>query len=605
MPKGTYLISNTLRWGKGQKRQILQGQSRDGTVIRLKDSCAGFEQANKPKGLVWTGTAPAQRFRNGLRNLTLDTGKNNPGAIGAQFIANNQGGIRDVMIRSGDGQGPVGLDLAYTGEQGPLLIKDVEIVGFDLGVKLRGGVNSATFERVTLRNQNVVGILNEGQVISLRLLKTYGKVPALKNLGGGGVVTLLDSEFHGMEATPGQAAIVNEGGMFLRQIKTTGFGSVVQNSAGGSPSVSGSEVVEWVSHPVMSLFKTEAKSLNLPIKETPEIAFDPVDQWANVTAFGPPRQVELVRQADGVKVMVECWTPALQKAIDSGATTVYFPNRSGAVASAGGVEEVEESEEESGEGKKGGKAPAKATVSNTSYYLTGEVMVRGKVRRIIGCESDMGRIVNSNREKTIYQEDKIPKFVIEEGEGPVVIERFNTWYASFEFQQKSKRPLVISSLSFYDVHTTPGSGDVFLEDVRAKHVRVHGSSLWGRQVNPEGWVEPRQENQGGTFWILGLKTETDATVHKVTEGGRTEICGAFHYANKNEISPKQIYVCENSSLSVTMGESKTSKGKTFDVLIRQVLGTETKEIRQGDAPQRAGCSMIPLFCGEAGIKRSG
>ena len=113
LPNGIYIISNTLRWGPNQKRQVLQGQSVDGTTIKLQDNCPGFSIPERPLAMVWTGKAPAQRFRNGLRNLTIDTGKGNAGAIGAQFIANNQGTIDTVHIRCGE-TGPIGLDLAYT-----------------------------------------------------------------------------------------------------------------------------------------------------------------------------------------------------------------------------------------------------------------------------------------------------------------------------------------------------------------------------------------------------------------------------------------------------------------------------------------------------------
>ena len=53
LPNGTYLISKTLRWGTNQKLTTLQGQSRAGTILRLKDACPGF-------------TDPAQPGRDGL-----------------------------------------------------------------------------------------------------------------------------------------------------------------------------------------------------------------------------------------------------------------------------------------------------------------------------------------------------------------------------------------------------------------------------------------------------------------------------------------------------------------------------------------------------------
>ncbi len=77
LPNGVYLVSNTLRWGgnEGQQRNtVLQGQSKSGAVLKLKDNCPGFDNPRKPQGVVYTGHAPAQRFSNEIHNLTIDTG---------------------------------------------------------------------------------------------------------------------------------------------------------------------------------------------------------------------------------------------------------------------------------------------------------------------------------------------------------------------------------------------------------------------------------------------------------------------------------------------------------------------------------------------------
>jgi len=74
-------------------------------VIKLKDACAGYENPRKPRSVIWTGQAPIQRYCVEIHSLTVDTGTNNSGACGVMFIANNQGGVYDVTICSGDGQG--------------------------------------------------------------------------------------------------------------------------------------------------------------------------------------------------------------------------------------------------------------------------------------------------------------------------------------------------------------------------------------------------------------------------------------------------------------------------------------------------------------------
>jgi Pectate lyase superfamily protein len=82
LPDGIYLVSDTLIWSAGTpgneyKRTTLQGQSENGAVLKLRDGMDGFTDVNNPKAVIFTGLAPAQRFGNSIRNLTVDTGFNN------------------------------------------------------------------------------------------------------------------------------------------------------------------------------------------------------------------------------------------------------------------------------------------------------------------------------------------------------------------------------------------------------------------------------------------------------------------------------------------------------------------------------------------------
>jgi len=270
LPNGTYLVSDTLRWGGKQKRQVLQGQSTDGTIIRLKDRAAGYQQADKPLAVIWTGRLPAQRFRNGIRNLTVDTGAGNAGAIGVQFIANNQGGMSDVSIRSGDGGGIIGLDLGYTDEQGPCLIAGVKVTGFDIGIHTKHAVDSVTFEHITVENQKRFGFVNEGQCISMRGFISTNNVPAFYNQRGPGVVTLLDAKLSGS----GEAAILNEATLYARNVAVRGCKLAIQNNTGTKENAAGPMVAEFVSRKVLSLFPSPGGALNLPVKETPDVPWD-------------------------------------------------------------------------------------------------------------------------------------------------------------------------------------------------------------------------------------------------------------------------------------------------------------------------------------------
>lgn len=79
LPASEYIVTDTLRWADGprsgtkQKRTILQGQGRDLTKIRVPDGTAGFNgEKNSSKAVIWTGSRPAQRFRNAIRDQGWD-----------------------------------------------------------------------------------------------------------------------------------------------------------------------------------------------------------------------------------------------------------------------------------------------------------------------------------------------------------------------------------------------------------------------------------------------------------------------------------------------------------------------------------------------------
>lgn len=582
VPDGTYLIRDTISWGRGQKRQILQGQSREGTIIRLADSTPGFGDAANPKPMIWTGKAPAQRFRNGIRDITIDSGRGNPGAIPVQFIANNQGGIQNVTIRSGDVNqtGPIGLDLGYTGEQGPCLIKNVTIEGFDVGVFMKHAVDSITFEHLTLIGQRRVGLLNEGQVVNIRGLVSRNSVPAIRNAAGASTLTLLDAELIGGDSSA--SAIENHANLFARNVRSEGYGRTILNTQGHGQSVDGSVVEEFASHEVLRLSdRVLPRSLNLPVVETPDVPWDPIEQWVNVEDFGPPEPITLRvappstvnplvepdvnpnRGQDGRMEKAENWAPVLQRAIDSGATTIYFPHR-----------------------------PA-----NQVYGFFGPVHIRGNVRRIIGCEASLGHLVESNRERSRYDDPSlIPVLIVEDGSAPVVvIERFNTWYTAPRIEHRADRTLVIKSLSIYDLETFPGAGDTFLEDVRAKRITVNGTRLWARQLNTEGIEEPRNLVNGGTMWVLGLKTENDTTIAQVQNGGQLEVCGGFFYSNKDFVDDSFMFINRGGRLSATFGESVLPRVKRpFDILQEWHDG-KPLVLPHGKGHRRGGGSMASLL----------
>lgn len=557
LPNGTYIVSDTIAWAGTCKRNVLQGQSMTGTVLRLVDRAAGFGDSSQPKAVVYTGTFPPQRFRNAIRNLTVDTGRGNPGAIGMRFNASNQGQVHAVTIRSGDGSGPIGLDMSYCSDVGPLLVKNLHVVGFDVGIATACGVAGQVFEHITLENQNVCGFVNDGQAVSMRGLTSRNQGPAIYNKAGSSFLTLLDAECEGQ----GAAAIRNDASLFARNVRVKGYALAIDGRHGGGADAAGPVVDEYVSQRVLSLFPSPARSLGLPVQETPEVPWDDPATWVPVTRF-PPKPYALHEERKGsVRTsMVDDYTESFQQAIDSGATTIYVPR------------------------------------TNAELEVFGTVHIRGRVRRIIGLERPLGRRGHGT-------------FVLDDGEAPVVVlERFDWIYAPITVRTASKRTLVVSATpgGLYDIGP---DGTAFFEDVVAELRLQKGARVWMRQFNTEyteqntaiwggggdKWSAPGNLNDGGQLWILGIKTEGDGTLITTRHGGKTELLGGLVYANKNYDPNKKMFVNDDSSLAVSVGEFVT-RGQPFHPVV-EIRDGVTKTMPPGFAPGRCGGSQLTLYTG--------
>jgi hypothetical protein len=541
LPAGTYLISDTLRWPKGdrggweEKNTILQGQGRDKTILKLKDACAGFGDPKKVKGMIWTGKAPAQRFRNAVRDMTFDVGARNPGAAGMQFMANNQGCVRDVLIRAPDGSGAIGLDLGYTDEQGPCLIKRVEVVGFDTGVRTRHAVDSVVFEHLTLRGQRRIGFSNDGQCVSVRGLKSANAVTAVENKGAG-VLAMIDSELTAAGTAPGTPAVVNDAAMMLRNVRTPGYATAVGGKSPPLPAPAGAPLL---SDPLLKLFDGPAAPLNLPVKETPEVPWDPPADWVSPLAFGGKPDDSRDDSA------------AIQAAIDSGKTTIYLPRG--------------------------------------SWHVERPVVIRGNVRRIVGCEAHVELVASKMKGKTGFT-------MAEQGAPVVVFERVGGGYLdSPMLANATTRTLVISSCCNVAANFS-GGGENFVEDVCSNPFTNwtigRGTTVWGRQWNVEN-EGTHITNDGGTVWILGYKTERGGTLLWTKNGGRSEVVGGFCYSTSGDMTVP-MFIVEDAALSVTFGEACFS-GKPYTTVVRETRGGVTRDLRKGEAPGRLNGSVLPLY----------
>ncbi|HUT36788.1 MAG TPA: glycoside hydrolase family 55 protein [Planctomycetota bacterium] len=561
-PNGTYLVTKKLTFGRDleqAKQLVLQGQSREGTVLRLADKALDFEDPGNKNYLLtmFEGRATGMAFHNSIRDMTFDVGAGNPGAVGVQWMNNNTGCLRNVTIRSSDpeGRGAVALDLTRT-EPGPGLIKDVLLEGFDYGIDALPGPFSMTFENITLKNQRIAGIRNKWHTLVIRRLESTNKVPAIVTTDRGGMITLLDSSLGGGS---GEAAIVNQGMLLLRDVKQSGYGKLVKST--GSPDVEGEAVEEYVSHPAKSAhsaFPSPRRTLRLPIEETPEVPWDPPDRWVVVDPAA------LKAKDDD--------TQAIQAAFDTaareGKTTVCIP---------GGLKEG-------------------------SIRVGDTVRVTGSVRRVIGMDTTL--CVTA-----AFRTSGKPMFRIEDVTSDVVVvERFTVveWAKGNKFawvEHATPKTLVMRDIGSMSRDARPyvaaaSAGKLFVEDSCSApwHIRK-GQKAWMRQINPET-NDIGITNEGGDLWILGLKTENGgATVIRTTDGGRTELLGGQNYSSWPPIKPKQpMFVVENASACFSIGGLSFVKDRGFDIVIRETRGGETRDltVKDADAGGRGHAGAFPL-----------
>jgi hypothetical protein len=546
LPRGVWLVNDTLRWPAGQsggeahKRTILQGAGQTLTTLRVPDRSPGFA-GDEPKPVIWTGNAPAQRFRNAVRDLTIEIGAGLPRAIGLQFNASNQGCIRQVTLRAAADSGHIGLDLGFTNEIGPLLVKNLVVEGFATGISTKWPVNSNTFEHITLRGQRKLGWHNYHQMIFVRSLQSENAVPAIFNeKDSWGTVTLVDSNFRGIGDGKSAPAILNQRQLYVRNLTTAGYAKAIDNADKGRDKgdvVEVGTIDEDTSHAnVQSLFRslpdstlpaTEAIT-HLPVKETPKIAWgNPAKDWVSIVTFG----ADPTGTADA--------SPALQKAIDSGAKTIYLP-------------------------------------AGANFRFDEEVEIRGPVQRIIGLE---GRFFTEGKAVWKLVDGRHPQGL---PDAPaVILERANNRSGglSIRLVHESKRSLVVSSWIGMEIEGR-GPGDIFVEDLCGRLLLHHpGQQAWCRQLNTEH-TGTMLENHGAKLWILGMKTEKIGTIIETTQGGITDLVGGFIYSNQGWDEKVPAFIIEDSQVTLAGINERNFNQRPVSLWVRETQGGETREWRE-------------------------
>ncbi len=588
-PKGTYLVSDRLAWRREEKlggdgtwgcNLAFIGEHRDESIIRLVDSAPGFGNKAEPRAVVYTANdgrdkgffpweetgAGNDAFRNHIRNLTVDTGSGNPGAIGIDYHGHNFSSIEGVTIRSGDGAGVCGLVMTRP-HPGPLMVKDLKVSGFDIAVDVADYGYSITMENIEIEGQKTAGMRLVSNVLTIRKLQSLNAVPAIMDEGDGSFLTLVDAKLIRSPGSETSAAIVTKGDLFARNIDVEGYPVALETP---DQSKEGPRIEEFASRPVVTLHGSAETSLNLPVEETPFYHDNNHENWVYLSDFGA---IANDNKSDHV---------AIQAAIDSGlanpdiTTLVFDPSPEG-----------------------------------SSFYETSQpIKIRGSIRKIVGMNASInphGHPVHFNKDHDLtnpvldFSEATVDTFFIDD----LVVSSNKNRAMSIDHNSSTK--LVLRSVQA-NYRSHPGAGTVFIQDFTGGHcfIQAPGQKVFARQLNLEGTNHDKIQNIGGQVWVLGLKTErthretAEPMEIRNTEGGKLEVLGAFIYPLNTIPDGKAMIVNEDSSLSIGYRTAHWHARTRYDNEVKDTQNGETssferdsKYSRKGEAG--AGGSVVPLL----------
>ncbi len=559
-PAGTYVVSGPLlekdlksHWNS---LLTLQGENRATTIIKLQDHSPLYQDPASPVPVIQLASqhgAPNgggnAAFDNNIFDLTIDVGRGNPGAIALDFMGNNYCALRNVTLQSSDPKyaGAIGLAMQRYAS-GPCLMNNLVINGFDFGIKVANAEYSLTFEDLILLNQVRYGIYNASNVLSIRHVFSTNNVPAVYNSNAAGLVTLIGGILKG--GSPQSSAITNRGTLYLRDVTSSGYASALAGM--------GSTISEYDSGPVAAPFGGNKSSLNLPIEETPYFEDLALSDWKSVTSYG----------ADPTGIADSSW--AIQAALNSGATTVYFPT---------GV-----------------------------YAVSHTLIVGGKVRSLQGFNSSL----NPTGEIFSHSDAPAPLLRIEDGSGDVALDHFRlgAYYPHpapgvIFVQQNSVRPVVLrdsliggqpSTIAYRN--TNRGTGTLFVENVAAQRWQIlFPQNVFARQINAEGDTT-KITNRGGKLWILGLKTEGTGTNIATDHGGSTELLGGLIYPAWKTSADAPGFVVNDSRASFIYAVSNykpIASGGNFAVQVTETQRGVTKSLLNTSLPSRGRGTMTALY----------
>ncbi len=509
VPNGTYKVTETLThtrtlWAFYRGVRLI-GQSRSGTILKVPNNTGYFDGSGGAKPVLafdhvtqdfnnWQG-------HNMLKNITIDVGEGNPGAIGVDFFSANTGRIDNVTIKSASAtnyQGAIGLHLRIGIVHG--YFSNLTIDGFDVGIKMVPyHMCNPTIEHVTLRNQKLAAIqaLDGGasfrDVDSNQSRSDSGAdatgILLANDAGtaqGGAHVIIIDSSLVSTRVGgTSQPAIniagtsdtdVNSGHLFARGIDVAGYTIGVKK--GGVNKITG-DIIQYATS------GSTGPSMALPVESVPFVPSE-----TTLANWKSPDDYFATHGGAGNGTTDD--TAAAQAALNSGATVVYFPMQ--------------------------------------KYKITGMLTVPTSVKRI---ELMATEFVGTA--PTAYFDVNASDLTT-----PLLIQDLNDSVTHKLVRLSAERTLILDSNRMSAVVNNHAAVQRVYVNNANKFLKgglnLANMRAWCRFVDTEDKSQPNWIVQGGgVMWVLGFKCEGATVNFKVQGGGFLEVLGGvINQANGSE-----------------------------------------------------------------------
>ncbi len=572
-PNGTYVISNTLLWkkpnGKYYARLRFIGQSREKTIIKLADHAPGYDNPNKPKAMFKTGSINASsydHYNNSFWNMTLDVGTGNPGAVALDYNANNEGSLRNLLVKSSDPDkaGTIGI-MMVRAYPGPCLLKDVTVDGFKVGMKVRHHEYSVTMENITLTNQSMVAMKNMGNVVCISNLKSVNNVPVLHATSGYAMTTILGGQFSRPDGkTTTINAITNKGVLLMRDIDCQDYRLTVEDQTDQNNHLDLGKQLNYLSHPAVSLFDDPSQASWPQLKPTPTLPVFDVSKAVSVNAHGAKAD-DPGDDSDAIQAALDA------VAENSDKTTVYF--------------------------------------SPGIYIISKPLIVHGSIQYIEG----FGTTIRPNKGQYLDKEAAVPIWHVKDMS---VKELFFNDINNVKHWQKCKTgfgllhddpaTLILTNIDFGGLldgayRSGEQAGDVYIENNVGSDWRFTKSNqhVYARQWNLEGAmrVDFKITSRNAHIAALGIKTERAVSIGDCI-GGSLGIYGGLMYPVKTipEENGPMVFKLQDTSAVINYAEVAYGKNRNYERHIVETRDDQTRTLTKEQCRKRnRDGRMLPLY----------